>query len=344
MLLAGDVGGTKTRLAAIAADRGPRDPAFVATYTSADFPSLDAVVRRFVEDTGVQIEHACIGAAGPVMNNTVTVTNLPWLLDGDGLARALGIKSFRLINDLEAVANGVLELLPADTHILNPGRPVPGGAMDVIAPGTGLGEAYLCWDGRAYRPHPSEGGHTDFGPIGELQIGLLRYLQARQEHVSYERVCSGLAIPDIYAYLRDSGYAPETPGVAQEMAAARDPTPIISRWALDVAEPCALCLGTLRTFVAILAAEAANLALKVLATGGVYLAGGIPPRLLPLLQEGAFLQAFRSKGRLRDLLSHIPIHVITYPDVALLGAAHVGLEAGPPEGLQGTGDRLQPST
>ncbi len=333
MLLAGDVGGTKTRLAAITADRGPRDPVVAATYASADFRGLDVIVRRFVEDTGAGIERACVGVAGPVMDNTVTTTNLPWLLDGDELARSLGLASFRLINDLEAVANGVLELLPEDVRALNVGQPVPGGALGVIAPGTGLGEAYLCWDGSAYRPHPSEGGHTDFGPIGEVQIGLLHYLTERQGHVSYERVCSGRAIPDIYAYLRDSGYAPEPPGLAREVTAARDPTPVIARWALDIVEPSALCLATLRTFVAILGAEAGNLALKVLATGGVYLAGGIPPRLLPLLQEEAFLHAFRAKGRLRDLLSRIPVHVITYPDVALLGAAHVGLETPPPGAL-----------
>jgi glucokinase len=326
MLLAGDIGGTKARLAAIAADRGPRDPVVTATYASADFEGLGAVVRRFIEDTGIQVERACVGAAGPVVNNTVTTTNLPWLLDGDALARSLGLESFRLINDLEAAANGVLELLPTDVHTLNAGSPAPRGALGIIAPGTGLGEAYLCWDGSGYRAHPSEGGHTDFGPIGELQIGLLRYLTTRQEHVSYERVCSGLAIPDIYAYLRDSGYAPEHPDLAREVAAARDATPVIARWALDIGEPSALCLGTLRTFVAILGAEASNLALKVLATGGVYLAGGIPLRILPLLREEAFLQAFRSKGRLRELLSCIPVHVVTYPDVALLGAAHVGLE------------------
>lgn len=326
MLLAGDVGGTKTRLAAIAADRGPRDPVVAATYASADFRSLEAVIQRFVEGTGVSIERACVGAAGPVMDNKVTTTNLPWQLDGDAMARNLGLASFRLINDLEAVANGVLELQPQDVHTLNAGEPIAHGAMGVIAPGTGLGEAYLCWDGTAYRPHASEGGHTDFGPIGELQIGLLRYLMERQEHVSYERVCSGLAIPDLYAYLRDTGYAPEHPDLAREVAAARDATPVIARWALDVAEPSALCLATLRLFVAILGAEAGNLALKVLATGGMYLAGGIPPRLLPLLQEDAFLQAFHGKGRLYPLLSRIPVHVITYPDVALLGAAHVGLE------------------
>jgi len=328
MLLAGDVGGTKTRLAVIAADRGPRDPVIAATYASADFPGLDAIVSRFIEETGVPIERACVGAAGPVVANRVTTTNLPWLLDGDALARSLALASFRLINDLEAVANGVLELLPEDVHTLNAGQPISHGAIGVIAPGTGLGEAYLCWDGQAYRPHPSEGGHTDFGPLDELQIGLLRYLQARQVHVSYERVCSGRAIPDIYAYLRDTGHAPEPPDLAREVAEARDATPVIARWALDASAPSALCLATLRTFVAILGAEAGNLALKVLATGGIYLAGGIPPRLLPLLQEQAFLESFRGKGRLRDLLSGIPIHVVTYPDVALLGAARVGLELG----------------
>jgi len=195
----------------------------------------------------------------------------------------------------------------------------------VIAPGTGLGEAFLASNGERYRAHPSEGGHASFAPNDDLQIELLRYLQKRIGHVSCERVCSGLGLPNIYAFLKDSGYAEEPDWLAAKLASAADPTPVIVTTALDAERSCELCLATLRTFVSILGAEASNLALKVLATGGVYIGGGIPPRILPVLQEPYFMRAFLNKGRFTDIVERMPVHVILNPKAALLGAASYGL-------------------
>jgi glucokinase len=195
-----------------------------------------------------------------------------------------------------------------------------------VAPGTGLGEAYLTWQNDRYCAQPSEGGHADFAPTDVLEVGLLQYLWGRYERVSYERVCSGLGIPNIYAYLKASGYAQEPTWLAERLAQAPDATPVIVNNALDSEECCALCEGTLRTFVSILGAEAGNLALKILATGGVYLGGGIPPRILPALDGPVFLRAFCDKGRFSELMGEIPVYVIKNPQAPLLGAAAYGLE------------------
>ncbi len=200
------------------------------------------------------------------------------------------------------------------------------GNMAVIAPGTGLGEAFLTWGGSRYRAHASEGGHADFAPNTPLEIELLRYLQLRFKHVSNERVCSGLGLPNIYAYLKDSGHAPEPDWLAEQLAATTDPTPIIVTAALDDERPCELCTATLNAFVSILGAEAGNMVLRVLATGGAYLGGGIPPRILPALQQEGFMQAFLHKGRMVHLMARVPVHVILNPKAALLGAACHGLE------------------
>jgi glucokinase len=232
----------------------------------------------------------------------------------------------RLLNDLQAIGYGVPSLGADDLHTLNEGQPVQGGAVAIIAPGTGLGEAFLTWDGRRYESHPTEGGHADFAPTDNLQAGLLQYLLERYDHVSYERVCSGLGLPNIYAYLKDSGHAEEPAWLAEELAKVEDPTPVIVNTALSRDRSCELCKATLDTLVSILGAEAGNLALKVLATGGVYLGGGIPPRILPALQSGAFMEAFRAKGRFRELMSRLPVHVILNPKVGLLGAARAGFE------------------
>ena len=326
ILLAGDIGATKTNLAIMSSEAGPRTPLAEATFPSANYPSLEAVAREFLSQVEWQVERACFGVAGPVVSGRVSITNLPWLIDEGNLQDALRLSTVYLLNDLESIANGVPALEPADLYTLNVGQPAPGGAIAVIAPGTGLGEGFLTWDGARYRPHPSEGGHTDFAPTNPLQVELLRYLQGRFEHVSYERVCSGLGLPNIYAYLKDSGYATEPNWLAGRLAATDDPTPVIVSAALDRERSCDLCISTLDVFVSILGAEAANLALKVLATGGVYLGGGIPPRILPFLQKGLFLESFRRKGRLSDLPVHMPVHVILNPKVALLGAARYGLE------------------
>jgi glucokinase len=232
----------------------------------------------------------------------------------------------RLLNDLDAIAYGVPLLEVADLHTLNEGVKAARGTVAVIAPGTGLGEAFLTWDSKHYRAHPSEGGHSDFAPTSSVEIDLLQYLSENFEHVSYERICSGHGLPNIYAFLNDRGFAGEPPWLAEQLGAVDDPTPVIVNAALDKERPCELCIATLRIFVSVLGAEAGNLALKVLATGGVYLGGGIPPRIIPALENKVFLESFTQKGRFSDLVTRIPVHVIMNPKIALIGAASHGLE------------------
>ena len=325
MLLAGDIGGTKTNLGVYSTEKGPRKPLVEATFPSAQYPSLEALVSDFLKQADVNVDCAAFGVAGPVVGGKATITNLPWVVDETQLRETLNLRSVGLLNDLEAIAHGVPLLEQEDLHTLNERVPAPGGTLAIIAPGTGLGEAFLTWDGSCYRAHASEGGHADFGPTSPLEIGLLRYLQKRLEHVSYDRVCSGLGLPNIYAYLKESGYAEEPSWLAEQLAAAEDPTPVIVNAAFGTEEPCKLCAATLDIFVSVLGAEAGNLALKVLATGGVYLGGGIPPRILPALKQGGFMEAFRNKGRFSDLLARVPVKVILNAKIALLGAAWYGL-------------------
>lgn len=264
--------------------------------------------------------------AGPIIGDEAHVTNLHWRVNTRTLAEELGIPTVYLLNDLAAIANALTILQPADLYTLNAGKPLAGGSLAVIAPGTGLGEAFLVWDGTRYRAYPSEGGHTDFAPTNEWEMGLWQYMRAGSgfDHVSYEAVCSGLGIPHIYAYVKASGFADEPDWLAAALAAASDPTPVIVNAALDEAKPCAICAATLDTFIAILGAEAGNLALKVLATGGVYLGGGILLHILPKLSTGPFMQAFCHKGRFAEILSTVPVYVIHNPQAALLGAAAYG--------------------
>ncbi len=338
LLLAGDIGGTKTNLAVFSSEKGWREPLMEQTFPSGQYPSLEAVVREFLVQQHFSVERASFGVAGPVVGGRATITNLPWVMDKEQLSLALNIPSVRLLNDLDAIAHAVPFLEPNDLHTLNVGQVVAGGSIAVIAPGTGLGEAFLTWDGSRYRPHTSEGGHADFAPTNELEIGLLRFAQQRFKHVSFERVCSGKGLPNIYAYLKDAGYAQEPQWLAEQLAAANDPTPIIMNAAIeeDKGARCDLCVATLNAFVAILGAEAGNLALKVLATGGVFLGGGIPPRILSFLEDERFLQAFRRKGRFTDLLARVPVHVILNPKIALLGAACHGFEMGKNEKEEGS--------
>jgi glucokinase len=324
-LLAGDIGGTKTELAVFTTTTGPRAPLHSARFQSAEFPSLERVIEAFLAQAKVTIDAACFDVAGPVVDGRARVTNLPWVVDAQSLARAFNWRPVTVINDLEAVAHALPLLQPSDLHPLNVGAPVAGGAMAVVAPGTGLGEAFVTWHGGRAVAHPSEGGHAEFAPRTEREIGLLRYLLQRFDHVSYERVCSGIGIPNIYDFLRDSGEVAETPGIRERLATATDRTPIIINAAQDGDAACPLCAATVETFVGILGGEAGNLALKMLATGGVFVGGGIPPRMLPALEQGGFMRAFRSKGRLSELMARIPVHVIVHPQAALLGAAAAGL-------------------
>jgi glucokinase len=326
LLLAGDVGGTKTNLAVFSPATGVRVPMAQARYPSEAFAGLDVMVREFLAKVKLQVEYACFDVAGPVTNGRARLTNLPWDVEEKTLARALHVRAVRLLNDLEAIAHAVSSLQADDLHTLNPGEPVSKAAIAVIAPGTGLGESFLVWTGSRYRAHPSEGGHADFAPTDPTQIELLRYLRRQFDRASVERVCSGIGIPDIYDYLQHSGSAAEDSGVAAGLAAASDRTRFIIETALDPQAPSPLCRATLDLFVTILGAEAGNLVLKVLATGGLYLAGGIPAHILPALAAGPFLQAFARKGRLADLLARVPVHVVINPRVALIGAASYGLE------------------
>jgi len=326
VLLAGDIGATKTALAIFSPEAGTRAPLSEATFPSARYPNLESLVREFLAQVDVSVERATFGVAGPVVAGRATITNLGWVIEEKELRAVLNLSAVRLLNDLEAIGYGVPFLGPEDLHTLNAGQPVPDGAIAVIAPGTGLGEAFLTWDGTRYQSHATEGGHTDFAPTDDRQVGLLRYLLERLDHVSYEQVCSGMGLPNIYAYLKDSGYAEEPAWLAEELATADDPTPLIVNAALADDRQCKLCIATLDIFVSILGAEAGNLALKVLATGGVYLGGGIPPRILSVLEKGRFMESFRAKGRLSSLMARMPVHVILNPKVALFGAAYRGLE------------------
>lgn len=326
MLLAGDIGGTKTSVGIYSPEKGPREPLYETTFPSARYSSLEALVTEFLSRTELSVDSASFGIAGPVVKGRVKTTNLPWIIDEKKLGKELGLKSVRLVNDLEAIAYGVPLLEVADLHTLNEGVKAAGATVAIIAPGTGLGEAFLSWDGKRYRAHPSEGGHGDFAPTNSLQIDLLQYLQDTMEHVSYERICSGHGLPNIYAFLKDRGYAREPAWLAEQLKHTADPTPLIINAALNSERPCELCKTTLDIFVSVLGAEAGNLALKVLAIGGVYLAGGIPPRIIPALESKRFIESFSRKGRFSELVSRIPVHVIMNPKIALIGAAFHGLE------------------
>jgi glucokinase len=326
MLLAGDVGGTKTDLAIFSVEGGPHSPVTQTQVHSADYPSLQALVTEFLEKAKTPVERACFDVAGPVIDGRVKITNLPWVIDEASLAKDLNLKSVHLMNDLEAVARAVPILRPSDVSTLNVGQPVPKGAIAVVAPGTGLGESFLTWDGSRYVSHISEGGHADFAPTNERQIGLLKYMLKRFDHVSVEHVCSGIGIPNIYEYLRDVEQIPENPETTQLIASATDRTANITNLAFDQHKPSELCRATVDTFISILASEAANMVLKVMATGGIYLAGGIPLHIPRAAEESGFMQSFKRKGRFAQLMERIPVHVILNR-AALVGSAAYGLES-----------------
>jgi glucokinase len=323
-LLAGDVGATKTILGIYAAAKGPREPLVEAFFTTSQFPSLAALAGAFLAEAKLAVEEACFGVAGPVIDGKVTVSNLSWRIDQARLKKELGLKTVTLINDVEATAQAVPLLTPADLHCLNKGQEIEGGTRAIIAPGTGLGEAFLMWDGTRYLAHASEGGHADFAPTNLLEVDLLNHLRDKWGRVSYERVCSGMGLPSLYAYLKESGYAEEPAWLAQRLAETGDQGAVIVEAAIE--KKTRLCIGALDLFCSILGAEAGNLALKVMALGGVYLGGGIPPRIVTLLEKGPFLEAFRSKGRLSEMMARIPVYIILNPRTALIGAASKGLE------------------
>jgi glucokinase len=280
-------------------------------------------VQEFLAENRVTVEYASFGVAGPVVEGRARITNLPWVIEEKKLRAVLNLSSVRLLNDLEATATAVPFLEPSDLQTLNAGGADSRGSVAVIAPGTGLGEAFITWEGSEYRVRPSEGGHADFAPTNQSEVDLLRFLLRQMDHVSYETVCSGYGMRNIHAYLEKAGPAEPASWHKKELE-ADNPIPVIADAALN--KSCEICVTTLRTFVSILGAEAGNLALKVMATRGIYVGGGIPPRIMPALQEATFLEAFRRKGRMSQLVSRFPVHVILNPRAALLGAARSGVE------------------
>jgi glucokinase len=318
MILAGDIGGTNTRIAFFEEAAGRLQLVVEKIYPSREHESLDQIVALFLRDQSPPVEAACFGIAGPVQHGRVAASNLPWVVDAARLSHQIGISNAWLINDLEAHASGIGDLAPDDFIHLN-ALEVSDGNAALIAAGTGLGEAGLYWDGARRHAFPCEGGHCDFAPRDEIEISLLQYLLKRFGRVSYERVISGPGFKNIYEFLRDTGTEEEPDWLKQELSQLADPVPRISAYGLE--GKTAICQRVLEIFVGVYGAEAGNLALKLMATGGVFLSGGIAQKILPKLKGLAFLQAFVSKGRLQAVLEKIPVRIIVNDTVGLIGAA-----------------------
>jgi glucokinase len=337
VILAGDVGGTKTALALFELRRGSLTVVREGVLPSQDFATIDDAMRQFLADgPAVSVDAACVGVAGPVIGGRSTATNLPWVIDEASLADCLSTRRVRLLNDLEATAHGVLGLKPSALAPLQAGEPRKA-TMALIAAGTGLGEVLLPWDGRRHRVIGSEGGHSDFAPRSDVEVELLRFLRREFGRVSYERVVSGPGLHNIYRFLLASGGAPEAEWLRDRMETG-DPSAVIAEAALDSRDTRAV--QALGMFVSIYGAEAGNLALKALAVGGIFVGGGIAPKIRAKLEDGTFIAAFRDKGRLGGMMASIPVHLVLEPRAALLGAAAVArsLLAGPspkPRAVQG---------
>lgn len=352
MILAGDIGGTKVNLALYDWKHERVEPEREATFASSDFERFEDLLEEFLTpaepedeaegsepteaepasleafegDTSPRpptVDVACLGIAGPVVDNRSRTTNLPWTIDGNELATRFKIPQVRLLNDVEATAYGLLVLQPDELETLNAGTPPKTShPIGLIAAGTGLGEAILFWDGARYQPIPSEGGHTDFGPNSDLEIELLRHLRTTYLHVSYERLLSGAGLQAIYEFLRD--HKKNEPTWLAERLKAADPPAAIAEAGLE--KQAEIAVQALDLFASIYGAEAGNLALKAMALSGIYLAGGIAPKMLAKLKDGTFMRAFAAKGRYKRLLGSIPVRVIMNPKAAILGAAAVGAQ------------------
>jgi len=321
MILAGDIGGTHTRLAFFEEKTDHAQATQIEIFPSPQFSGPVEIVRKFLELHKEPVEAACFGLPGAVVNGRVEVTNLPWVVDSQHMASELGLAKVLLINDLYANAQGIELLTESDFVVLNPGVASAAGNRALISAGTGLGEAGLFADAQgAYHPFPSEGGHTDFAPRNDLELELLRYLLGRFEHVSYERVLSGPGLHNLYQFLRDTGRG-EEPAWLGEQIAQGDPPAAISKSALEGTSE--ICVQALDIFVSLYGAEAGNLALKMLATGGMYVGGGIAPKIIRKLSSTVFMKSFAAKGRSAGLLKDIPVRVITNEKTALLGAGRV---------------------
>ena len=325
--LAGDIGGTKSNLAIYSTIGGVHSPQYETRFENDEFHDFDQIISNYLKGVDFPIEAISLGIAGPVRDKRVEVTNLPWVIDGRQLEEAFSCQ-VSLLNDLEALAYAVPILQDSDIDILNAGKPVARGAIAVIAPGTGLGEAFLTWDkdSNFYRAHPSEGGHTDFAPRNLLQIEMLTHLLKDLPRAGYEQVAAGVGLPNLYRFLRDTGKADEPDWLATAVEEADDPVPVIINTALDESKDVPLCTMTLEMFIEIIGAEAGNLALTIMSTGGIYLGGGIPPRIIEWLKRGSFIEALQDKDPHQGLISQMPVKVILNPKANLLGAAQFGMQ------------------
>jgi len=319
VILAGDIGGTKTIVALFEDAGGGLRVLREETFPSRSHEGLAQILEAFrAREPLPPLRGACFGVAGPVIDGRCEATNLPWVIDAKALRGTLGLERVAVINDLVATAYGILDLKPDEVVVLNEGRPHPEGNKALIAAGTGLGEAILFWDGTRYRPVASEGGHADFAPRNVLEIELLRYLLKKHHRVSYERVLSGPGILNIYSFLKEAGHGEEAVWL-RERFHGQDPSVVITDAAMRGESD--LCVKALGLFVSLYGAEAGNLALKALATGGVYVGGGIAPKILDRLMDGTFMTAFTDKGRLSPLVTNMTVRVVLNPQTALRGAA-----------------------
>ncbi|HJR06126.1 MAG TPA: glucokinase [Pyrinomonadaceae bacterium] len=322
MILAGDIGGTKTNVALFEIEETGK-PLAQRSFPSGKYDSLEAIVAEFVAEHKPELTHACFGIAGPVKDGQVRTPNLKWVVDGQTLARTLGVEHVGLINDLEATAYGIEGLGEAQLHTLNEGKAEAGAHRALIAAGTGLGMAGLFYDGRHYRPIASEGGHIDFAPRSALEYDLLNYMRERVGRVSYERVLSGPGLLNIYSFLRDQKVAEEPDWLAEQIKSGDGSAAVSVAGLSGKSELAALALDH---FAEIYGAMAGNLALLLKATGGLYVGGGIAPKLLEKLKDGTFMKAFVDKGRMSALVSNIPVRVILDDKTALYGAARCAVK------------------
>lgn len=326
MIIAGDVGGTKCNLALFSESDGILTPIYKQRFASKDFAQFDLIVREFSRQatphlTSDGVRAAGFGVAGPVINNRVRATNLPWTVDASTLASELNLKEVVLMNDLGATGHSIEHLAPSEYCVLNPGKPEYGGTRALLAAGTGLGQSILVWDGNRYRVVPSEGGHSDFAPHTEQQIELLRFMRRRYPQVSWELILSGRGFRTIHEFLAPDvkHQSFEDPGM--------DPAPEITR--LGLSKACPVCVQTLDLWTEVYGSEAGNLALKVLALGGVYVAGGIAVKIIDKIRDGTFFAAFKDKWKFENLLNNIPLSVVLNESAPLLGAAYEALASLP---------------
>lgn len=322
-ILVGDIGGTKTLLTIAIHNGDGFELLHEKSFQSSQYPNLEEIVSEYISDLSIVIDNACFAIAGPIKNNVAKVTNLPWEVNAELIEKTFTFKTVNIINDLEAIANAIPVLKKDDVHTIHKGKPVDNGPIAVVAPGTGLGEAYLTFDNGQYFAHPSEGSHASFSPINEMQMKLLMHLQSMGlDHISIERVCSGaIGLPNIYNFAKAILKVNEPDWFKEKLNNSVDITPLIIKTAQTSPKECPICRLTLDLFCEILAVEAGNLALKILSTGGIYLAGGISAKIIDQLKEPAFVETLQKKGRFSELLKQMPVRVITNHKTGLIGAA-----------------------